>query len=120
MSNIRRMSHVTAILVAMHGTFEKPRMRISEKTLRVVGKRQRIRAAFVASLRENLEEEGITLVELEQGYCLISLSSLAGVKPYTISRFREDTGIDVRDEDALWAYVSDLSEPERAEVGLEE
>ena len=91
-------------------------MRISEKTLKVAGRRKRLRWAFVQNLSGMLADEGIALVELDQGYCLIRLSSLDGVKPYTISRFRRETDMRLRDEQALRQYISDLTGPDPAEV----
>jgi len=64
------------------------RARISEKTIRILSKRQRLRVAFIAELIVVIDDYGWVLVELPSGgFGAVQLTAIEAAKPVTISRF---------------------------------
>lgn len=106
----RDSSHTAAILMAMFIEWGKARMRISRRTLKLIGHRKRLKEGFEREIREWLEEFGLVLVELDEGkgYCIVKMTALSGVAPYSFKRFRADTPqLNLEDEDELWERVTD-------------
>lgn len=117
MKNRRTSSHTAAILVAMFINWGKARMRISRRTLKTIGRRKALRQGFEREVREWLWECGLVLVELDEGkgYCIVKMTALSGVAPYSFSRFHSDTELDLDDEDVLWDFVADWADEESDE-----
>jgi hypothetical protein len=86
---MRRTVRETAILLAvLLKRSEQTRARVSEKTIRVVGRRSRLKAAFVVALRDELEEFGWSLVELPSGgFGAIQTSTLEAAKSVTALKY---------------------------------
>lgn len=70
----------TALLLAvMLRRSKKTRGRVSEKTIKFVSRRERLKGAFLADLRGELEELGVMMVPLDRGgYALVAMSALEG------------------------------------------
>lgn len=106
----RTADHAAVILMAMFIDWEKARMRISQSTLKKIGNRKQLKAGFVREIREWLAEYGFVFVELDDGagYCVVRMTALTGVAPYTLKRFRGRTEFDLdEDVDELWDFVED-------------
>lgn len=118
MMRIRRdSSHAAAILMGMFIDRGKARMRISRRTLKRIGRRKRLKEGFEREIREWLEEFGLVLVDLNEGkgYCIVKMTALSGVAPYSFTRFCSETHLDLEDEDELWEYVADWAGEEFAD-----
>lgn len=94
------------IAVMLRRSGEK-RARMSEKTLRLVARRQKLRSAFVYSVIEALQRDiGICMTELDSGgYGLMYVKSLEAAKTITAQKFlggihRKE--LTQREENALW------------------
>ena len=112
MRKVRRTSsHTAAILIAMFMDWGKTRMRISKRTLKLIGRRKRLQEGFERNVREWLEEFGLVLIELDEGkgYCVVKMTALSGVAPFSFKKFRSRTegDLDLDDEDTLWEIVAD-------------
>ena len=112
MKNRRTSSHTAAILMAMFIGWGKARMRISRRTLKLIGRRKALKQGFEREIREWLWEYGLVLVELDEGkgYCIVKMTALSGVAPYSLNRFRTDTELDLNDEDMLWDFIADWAD----------
>lgn len=110
----RSSSHAAAILITMFIDWDKARMRISKRTLKLLGRRERLQEGFVRDVREWLDEYGLVLVELDEGkgYCVVKMTALSGVAPFSFKRFRSETEFDIEDEDSLWDVVADWADEE--------
>lgn len=74
---VERVAYLLALLLKRSN---KAKGRLSEKTLKIVSGRQRLRGAFHISLYENLAELGLEIVELDRGgYAIFHRSILEGV-----------------------------------------
>lgn len=85
-----RTPKVTALLIAvMLRRSGERRARMSEKTLRLVSGRKKLRVVFVSSLMEVLQGDfGICMTELDVGgYGLIYVKSLEAAKTITAKKF---------------------------------
>lgn len=83
------------------------RARMSEKTLRLVAQRKKLRSAFVYSVMEVLQRDiGICMTELDSGgYGLIYVKSLEAAKAITAKKFLDGVHrqtLTQKQEDALW------------------
>jgi len=83
------------------------RARMSEKTLRLVAQRKKLRSAFVYSVMEVLQRDiGICMTELDSGgYGLIYVKSLEAAKAITAKKFLDGVHrqtLTPKQEDALW------------------
>ena len=111
----RTSSHTAAILLAMFVEWDKARMRISRRTLKLIGRRKQLKEGFEREIREWLEEYGLVLVELDdgKGYCIVKMTALSGVAPYSFKRFRSDAAeaeLDLENEDKLWKHVAEWAD----------
>ena len=61
------VERVAYLLALMLKRSNKTKGRISEKTLRIISGRQRLRGAFHINLYENLANLGLEIVELDRG-----------------------------------------------------
>lgn len=78
------VERVAYLLALMLKRSNKTKGRLSEKTLRIVSGRQRLRGAFHMNLYENLANLGLEIVELDRGgYALFHRSILEGVPVLT-------------------------------------
>lgn len=84
---MRRTPEQTAILVALLLERSKhKRARISEKTIRRLARRKRLRISFLMMLREHLEDHALVMIELDDGsWGLMPSRGLQGA-PTIISR----------------------------------
>lgn len=89
---MKRTTEETAILVALlQKRAGVKRARISEKTVRVLSKRKHLRGAFLDSLRRELDDLGIHIVELERGgFGTILISALNGAPAILAKRYLKD------------------------------
>lgn len=99
-----RTAEETATLIAL--IFERSgqaRIRISQKTIKFLGYRYKLRSAFVVSVTEALSSYyDITMLELDTGaFGLIRTSSLEGAKAFTAKRMLEELLPDLRKGKAL-------------------
>jgi hypothetical protein len=80
----RPVSEIALLLaVIFHRSGEK-RARISEKTLKLLGIRSKLRSAFIRNLMIELEDYALVLIELDAGgYGLIPSKSLEAAKAIT-------------------------------------
>ena len=78
-------AEATALLVAL--LFKRggqKRARVSEKTVRVLSKRQRLRRSFVGAVQQHLEDLGLILVDLDRGgFGILPSSGLEGAPALT-------------------------------------
>ena len=78
------VERVAYLLALMLKRSNKTKGRISEKTLRIISGRQRLRGAFHINLYENLANLGLEIVELDRGgYALYHRSIMEGVPVLT-------------------------------------
>lgn len=101
----------TALLIAvmLRRSGEK-RARMSEKTLRLVSGRKKLRTAFVYSVMEVLQRDiGICMTELDLGgYGLMYVKSLEAAKTITAKKFLDGLHrqtLTEKQEDELWDEV---------------
>lgn len=90
---MRRTSYQAALLLAL--LFKQAagsRARFSEQTVKRVAQRQRLKSAFVSSLREKLDDLGFAFLEIDRGYAMVPLAALNGAPPITVAKFMPDHG----------------------------
>ena len=82
----------TAILLSvLFKRSELSRVRISQKTLKLLSYRFRLKSAFVVSVSDAIADFGLYLIELDTGgYALVSAKSLEGAKAVTAKRLMGD------------------------------
>jgi hypothetical protein len=82
----------TAILVKLLLVrSDQKRARISEKTIKLVARRQRLKAGFIRELQSKLDDHGLLLVELSTGgYGLVTSSALEGAPTITAKKYMLD------------------------------
>lgn len=109
---MRSSNEVAAYLSLMFIEFDQPRMRVSEKTLRVIGKRTYLRDAHLAEVDENLRELGLTMVRTDRGFVILKVQALESAKPYTFKSFRNSTAWNQvpKSSDEIWALAVGLLE----------
>lgn len=86
---MKRSAEETALLVAaLLKRSEQRRARVSDKTIRVLAKRRTLRDAFKERLRDELDDIGIHIVELERGgFGIIPINALDGAPPVTAKKY---------------------------------
>ena len=63
------------------------RARVSEKTLKLLGQRKRLRSAFVVDISKNLADFGLCIIELDAGgFGIVRAKSLEAAKAITVKR----------------------------------
>jgi hypothetical protein len=79
----------TAVLVAiLLRRSEERRARLSERTIRILSRRRTLRDAFKESLRAELDDMGIHLMQLERGgFGVIPIDALAGARAITAKKY---------------------------------
>lgn len=84
-----RTAEETALLVAL--LFQRSglkRARVTAKTIRLLGKRKRVRNAFVELLDEYLDGYGLVMIELDRGgYGILPTSALDGAPVIQAKKF---------------------------------
>jgi hypothetical protein len=69
------------------------RARVSEKTLKLLGQRKRLRSAFVVDISKNLADFGLCIIELDAGgFGIVRAKSLEAAKAITVKRLMAETG----------------------------
>ncbi len=111
-----RTAHQTAIGIAfILKRSGQSRARLSEKTIRRVSRRKRLRGAFVLDVTTSLADFGWSLCELGSGgYGVIQTKSLEAAKPVLASKF-----LDENERKALLRADFDFDEWE-SEAGIED
>lgn len=86
---MRRTPDETAVLIALLVVrSEQKRARISEKTIRKLANRRRLRTAFLGMLRQHLEDRALVMIELDDGsWGLMPSKGLQGAPAITAKRF---------------------------------
>lgn len=86
---LRRTPEETAVLVALLLMRSgQKRARISEKTIRKLAKRKRLRTAFLSMLREQLEDRALVMIELDDGsWGILQSKGLQGAPTISATRF---------------------------------
>ena len=86
---MRRTPDETAVLIALLLVRSgQKRARVSEKTIRKLAKRRRLRAAFLAMLRHHLEDRALVIIELDDGsWGLMPSRGLEGAPAITAKRY---------------------------------
>ena len=89
MENVMRTAEDTALLVKLLLLrSDQKRARIREKTIRLLARRQRLKAGFVRELQDRMDDAGLILVELSSGgYGLITSASLDGAPTVTAKKY---------------------------------
>lgn len=89
---MRRTPDETAVLVALLlNRSEQKRARVSEKTIRTLAKRKRLRISFLTMLREHLEDYSLVMIELDDGsWGLMPSRGLQGAPTITAKKFLTD------------------------------
>jgi len=102
-----------------------PRARISEKTLKLVGNRKKLKGAFVERIKEDLSDLGIVFIELETGgYGLMPSKALEAARAITAKKWLTEEELDLLkngmplDIHKLWRELDD--EDDGAEVFAED
>lgn len=87
-----RTTEDTALLVKLLlYRSDQKRARISEKTIKLLARRQRLKAGFVRDLQDRLDDAGLMLVELSSGgFGLITSASLEGAPTVTAKKYLKD------------------------------
>lgn len=117
---MRRTPDETAVLLALLLVrSEQKRARVSEKTIRRLAKRKRLRAAFITMLRHYLEDRALVMIELDDGsWGLMPSKGLQGAPAITAGRYMVDDLKELKnDPDRAWRRFRDLLE---ADDGVEE
>lgn len=89
---MKRSIQETALLVAtLLNRAKKKRARISEKTIRFLSQRKTLRDAFKQELRDELDDLGIHLVQLNRGgFTAIAISALEGAEAIKAVHYMPD------------------------------
>lgn len=91
MSAYRSTETVALLLTAMFRRSGKTRARLSEKSLKLVAKRKKLRGAFETQLTEWLDYYDVWLVPLDRGgWALVAKSALEGAPPVTAANYLKD------------------------------
>ena len=100
---MKRTVENTAILLAL--LFKRSRVkraRISERTIRVLSKRKKLRVVFLGSLSEALDDLGIHMIELERGgFGLMPISALEGAETILAKTYIGDQLRKLREQEKL-------------------
>lgn len=88
-----RNAEQTALLLALLvKRSEERRVRVSEKTVKMLSGRQRLRSAFVVNVSEQLaSSHGLCMIEIDiGGFGIVHFKSLEGAKSATVKRLFSD------------------------------
>ncbi|QGZ93266.1 hypothetical protein [Terricaulis silvestris] len=115
---MRTASEVAAYASLMFIEFAQPRMRVSERTLRVIGKRTYLRDAHLAEVDEALRELGLTMVRTDRGFVVLKVQGLESAKAYTFKSFKNSRAwpqIDQNHPESVWALALGMLETDPSE-----
>ncbi|CAI8801901.1 Segregation and condensation protein B [Pseudomonas sp. IT-P74] len=89
---LRSADDTATLLALMFERSGQTRIRVSQKTIKFLGYRMKLRASFVLAVSEVLSNYyDITMIELDNGaFGLFRTSSLEGAKAFTAKRLLED------------------------------
>lgn len=89
---LRSPEDTATLLALLFDRSGQTRIRVSQKTIKFLGFRVNLRAAFVVSVADTLANYyDITMLELDNGaFGLFRTSSLEGAKSFTAKRLLED------------------------------
>lgn len=89
---MRRSPEETAVLVALLLLRSgQKRARVSEKTVKRLARRKRLRTAFLAMIRQHLEDRAIVMIELDDGsWGLMPSKGLEGAPTITAKKYLID------------------------------
>lgn len=120
-----RDANETALLLAV--IFKRSgaaRARISDKTLKLLGYREKLRCSFAGRVGEHLSDLGMILIELDTGgYGLMPSKALEAAKAITAKKWMTEEEVDrlkdgrLFDIDELW---NELNEDDGADVIAED
>lgn len=89
---LRSPQDTALVLATIFKRSGEKRARISEKTIKLIGYRTKLRGSFADRVAEELLELGLMMIELDNGgYGLIPAKSLEAARPITARRFLTDT-----------------------------
>jgi hypothetical protein len=117
---MRRSPDETAVLIALLMLrSEQKRARISEKTIRKLAKRRRLRVAFLSMLRQHLEDRALLMIELDDGsWGLMPSRGLQGAPTILAKTLLVDDLEKLKsDPESAWKEFRDALE---ADEGVEE
>jgi hypothetical protein len=78
---------IALVLALLLARSEKTRIRISEKTFRLVSGRRTLRDALISNVKDLLEDSGVMMFRLERGgFALIAISAFEGAPSFTLNR----------------------------------
>lgn len=86
--NTPRETAILVVLIIVRAG--QTRARISNKTIKTLGRRRRLRAAFITALADEMAELGWSLIELVEGFAAIRSSTLEAAKVVTQRRQLSD------------------------------
>jgi hypothetical protein len=82
---------------------DQKRARISEKTIRLLGRRKRLKVGFVNDLMKKLEDIDVILIELASGgYGLVASSAFEGAPTVTAKKYLLDDLARIRKDPSKW------------------
>lgn len=90
---MRLTPYQTALLLAL--LFKQAagsRGRFSEATLKKVGKRERLKSAFITSVRDSLDDLGFAFLEIDRGYAMVPMTALNGAPAITVKKYMPNLG----------------------------
>lgn len=85
---MRSTSRETALLLAL--LFKRAtasRARLSEMTLRKLSGRSQLRGAFIADLRDQLDDFGFAFLEIDRGFAMVPFAALNGAPAITAKKY---------------------------------
>ncbi len=89
MRNVNETALLIAVLVKRS---EERRVRVSDKTIKLLARRERLRSAFIANVTDVLATDfGLCMIELDTGgFGIVHAKSLEGAKTVTAKRLMND------------------------------
>ena len=93
------------------------RARVSDKTLKLLGRRKRLRSAFVVEVTENLAADyGLCMIELDSGgFGIIRARSLEAAKHITVKHLMTDDEQSCIKKGDLSLFKGEVDETEEGE-----
>jgi len=76
---------IALVLATLLARSEKTRIRISEKTFRMVSGRKTVRNALTSNVKDWLEDYGVMMFRLDRGgYALVATTAFEGAPSFTL------------------------------------
>jgi hypothetical protein len=111
---IRSSAEVALLLAVIFKRSGEKRARVSEKTLKMLGFRKRLRCKFWSNVASDLADLGLNLIELDAGgFALIPSKSLEAARTITAKRWLNENELRAVkngkpiDVDALWQELEE-------------